>query len=60
MAIENTVSSIFDPRSSIVKSVYDCRLCGVWMDFDFFQQSTFKAEGETLSLIITITFSFCA
>ena len=29
MEIENTVSSIFDPRSSIVKSVFDCRLSGV-------------------------------
>ena len=31
MAIENTVSSDFDPRSSIVKSVIDCRLPGVNM-----------------------------
>ena len=29
MAIENTVSSNFDPRSSIVNSVFDCRLSGV-------------------------------
>ena len=29
MAIENTASSDFDPRSSIVKSVFDCRLSGV-------------------------------
>ena len=29
MAIENTVSSYFDPRSSIVKSAFDCRLPGV-------------------------------
>ena len=29
MAIENTVSVDFDPRSSIVKSVFDCRLSGV-------------------------------
>ena len=29
MAIENTVSSDFDPRSSIVKSVFDCHLPGV-------------------------------
>ena len=29
MTIENTVSSDFDPRTSIVKSVYDCRLFGV-------------------------------
>ena len=29
MAIENTVSSDFDPLSSIVKSVFDCRLSGV-------------------------------
>ena len=29
MAIENTVSNDFDPRSSIVKSVFDCRLPGV-------------------------------
>ena len=29
MAIENTVSSDYDPRSSIVKSVFDCRLSGV-------------------------------
>ena len=28
MAIENTVFSDFDPRSSIVKSVFDCRLFG--------------------------------
>ena len=26
IAIENTVLAIFDPRSSIVKSVLDCRL----------------------------------
>ena len=34
MAIENTVSRdrIFDLRSSIVKSVFDCRLPGVEMD----------------------------
>ena len=29
MAIENNVSSDFYPRSSIVKSVSDCRLSGV-------------------------------
>ena len=29
MAIENTVSSDFYPRSSIVKSVFDCRLSAV-------------------------------
>ena len=29
MAIENTISCDFDPRSSIVKSVFDCRLPGV-------------------------------
>ena len=29
MAIENTVSSDFDPRSSIVMSVFDCHLPGV-------------------------------
>ena len=29
MAIENTVSIDFEPRSSIVKSVFDCRLTGV-------------------------------
>ena len=29
MAIKNTVSSYFDPRSSIVKGVFDCRLSGV-------------------------------
>ena len=29
MAIENTVLSNFDPRSSIIKSVFDCRLSGV-------------------------------
>ena len=31
MAIENTVSSDFDPCSSIVKNVFDCRLSGVNM-----------------------------
>ena len=36
-AIENTVSSDFDPRSSIVKSVFDCRLPGVNM-LDAFMQ----------------------
>ena len=30
IAIENTVSSDFDPRSSIVKSVFDCNLSGVF------------------------------
>ena len=29
MPIENTVSSDFDSRSSIVKSVFDCHLPGV-------------------------------
>ena len=29
MAIENTVSIDFDPRSSIVHNVFDCRLPGV-------------------------------
>ena len=29
MTIENTVSSDFDPRSSIVKSFFDCRLSSV-------------------------------
>ena len=29
MAIENTVSSDFDPPSSIVESVFDCRLSSV-------------------------------
>ena len=29
MAIENTVSSDFYPRSSIVNGVFDCRLNGV-------------------------------
>ena len=29
MAIENTVSSDFDPRSSIDKSVFDSRISGV-------------------------------
>ena len=29
LAIKNTVSSDFDPRSSIVKSVFDCRLSDV-------------------------------
>ena len=29
MAIENAVSSDFDPRLSIVKSVFDCRRLGV-------------------------------
>ena len=31
MAIENTVFSDFDPRSSIIKSVFDCRLSSVCM-----------------------------
>ena len=29
MTIENTVSSIFDPRLSIVKDVFDCHLSSV-------------------------------
>ena len=29
MAIDNTVSSDFDPRSSNVESVFDCRIPGV-------------------------------
>ena len=34
MAIKNTVSIDFDPRSSIVDSVFDCRLHGVrkWIE----------------------------
>ena len=31
MAIENTVSIYFDPRSSIFKSVFDCCLSGVYL-----------------------------
>ena len=33
MTIENTVLSNFDPRSSIVDSVFDCRLPGVSLVF---------------------------
>ena len=33
MAIENTVSIDFDPRSSIVDSVFDCRLQDVMMSY---------------------------
>ena len=33
MTIENTVSSNFDSRSSIVKSIFDCRLPGVLFSF---------------------------
>ena len=33
MSIENTVSSDFIPRSSIVKSVFDSRLSGMMMPF---------------------------
>ena len=33
-AIENTVLAIFDPRSSIVKSGFDCRLPDVFMLFE--------------------------
>ena len=29
MAIKNTVLTIFDPRSTIVKSVFDCHQSGV-------------------------------
>ena len=29
MAIQNTVYSNFDPRSSIAEKVFDCRLSGV-------------------------------
>ena len=35
MAIENTVSSDFYSRSSIVKSVFDCRISGVIIVFGF-------------------------
>ena len=35
MAIENTVSSIFVLRSSIVKSVFDSRLPDVWLRSGF-------------------------
>ena len=31
MAIENTVPSGFNPRSSIIKSIFDCRLSDVCM-----------------------------
>ena len=34
MAIENTVSSDFDPCSSIVKSVFDCRMSGGFQGAD--------------------------
>ena len=33
MAIKNTVSGDLDPRSSIVKSVFDCHLSGVLYTF---------------------------
>ena len=36
MTIENNVSSGFDPRSSIVKSVFDCRLPGVRIESSFY------------------------
>ena len=36
MAIQNTVSSDFCPRSSIVKIIFDCRLSGVYRFFLYF------------------------
>ena len=35
MAIENTVSTGFDPRSSIIKVVFDCRLSSMTVTKDF-------------------------
>ena len=39
MTIENTVSSEFDPRSSLVKRVFDCRLPGVIYDIEWFMKA---------------------
>ena len=40
MAIENTVSIRFDPRPSIVKSVFDCHLSGVLLVTNDFETLT--------------------
>ena len=45
MAIENTVSSDFGPRSSIVKSVFDCRISSVITDY-VDDQNPRKTEKE--------------
>ena len=34
MAIKTLFLAIFDPHLSIVKSVFDCRLSGVFLNFD--------------------------
>ena len=50
MAIENTVSSdrkSFDPRSSIVKSVFDCRLSGVILTIKYNIWLQCECSGET-------------
>ena len=51
MAIENTVSSdhkSFDPRSSIIKSVFDCRLSGVIIKYNIWLQCECSGETEML------------
>ena len=46
MAIENTVLLIFDPRSSIAKSVFDCRISGVFLITDVDECTTNSGRCE--------------
>ena len=60
MAIKNTVSSNFDPRSSIVKSVFDSRLSVViivFLTFLCYCVDLFQLKQQTLvlnALIISV------
>ena len=75
MAIENIVSNAIDPRSSIVQSVIDCFLSGVFMQMSIFelvsvaeqagwsftQSQTFYATWPTCAIphLVTLNFRLC-
>ena len=70
MAIKNMFLAIFDPRSSIVKSVFDSRLSSVLMVTLYFSTCLFVLFpfflfgggdfGICLSFNMTHTFSSCS
>ena len=51
MAIENTVSSYLDPLSSIVKSVFGCRLSGMVL-VSFYCVNVISVSHPALSIIV--------
>ena len=54
MALENAVSIDFDPRSSIVKSVFDSHLPGVCMLI--IGQNKQNSEGKIVNSFLQISF----